>query len=792
MLKKALSVFVAAVLLLAAIPMVASAADMAEYNYSEIKNVYEGYTPIPLLVIVMSFDADGDGKDAYLEGKSTTDSSSAAYKEQWAHSEESYWAQSLFGDEGNTMKNYFKLMSNGNFWWEPAEETYGEANNGIVYVTLNMQHPGVSGSGTPATIGSSRIPAINEAAKYVDFAKYDKNGDGTITWDELTFLYICAGRSTKFTSSPVGNSIWGVHSFKSDGTSWSTKINGVTLCKTKYTAVGEMQNDGKPLSFGSIAHELGHVLGADDLYTLKGYQWNGGPGNLALQGGGSGIGQNKGARAGTAPAAIDPYYLIDYGFEKATVVQDGTYTLYSRESTKGDYNIIRINTANPNEYYLIENRYTVDPSTYDAIDPSARGILIWHIDETVMKSGVPVGYKEGSPRNPGIEDLNPSGSLAWGSEAGTYFDCHNYKFLESQTWYTLLTEEEADNFDLKIEFLSEKGNEMQIKVSGTIDVPVRFKTVASTTTDTISLSGKVTELNCGTLNMITATVSKNADGSNPIATGYIKPDEAGSFSYDFTGLDEKSTYYVTITAKGSKGESTTSIKAYTKAPPKVRTDDYSVYLYKGMTTVNRPYEVTVKCGQPLTYSFPMTKTLEKFGGWYYDTECTDQYDMSFTKTDCEPMYLYARWIRNEEAVTLKIVGAKSKYMMFAVKVGESFAEPVLEDNDGKELVGWYLDPQYTQEFDFSDPTSEAGEITVYARWEGDEPQPIETTTETTKTTETTATTTSAEETTTPSESTSTTGGSGNSCKSVIGAGTSLAVVCVIGTALALGRKKKEQ
>ena len=188
MLKKALSVFVAAVLLLAAIPMVASAADMAEYNYSEIKNVYEGYTPIPLLVIVMSFDADGDGKDAYLEGKSTTDSSSAAYKEQWVHSEESYWAQSLFGNEGNTMKNYFKLMSNGNFWWEPAEETYGEANNGIVYVTLNMQHPGVSGSGQPSNIGSSRIPAINEAAKYVDFAKYDKNGDGTITWDELTFL----------------------------------------------------------------------------------------------------------------------------------------------------------------------------------------------------------------------------------------------------------------------------------------------------------------------------------------------------------------------------------------------------------------------------------------------------------------------------------------------------------------------------------------------------------------------------------------------------------------------------
>ncbi len=785
MLKKALSVFVAAVLLLAAIPMAASAADMAEYNYSEIKKVYEGYTPIPLLVIVISFDADGDGKDAYLEGKSTTDSSSDAYKEQWAHSEESYWAQSLFGDEGNTMKNYFKLMSHGNFWWEPAEETYGEENNGVVYVTLNMQHPGVSGSGTPATVGSARIPAINEAAKYVDFSKYDKNGDGVITWDELTFVYICGGRSTKFTSSPVGSSVWGIHSFKSDSTGWSTVQDGVTLCKTKYVAVGEMQNDGKPLSFGSIAHELGHVLGADDLYTLGGYKWNGGPGELALQGGGSGIGKNKGTRAGEAPAAIDPYYLIYYGFETPTIASDGTYTLYSRESTQGDYNIIRVNTANPNEYYLIENRYTVDASSYDAIDTTARGILIWHIDQTVMESGVPVGYKEGSARNPGIEDLNPSGALAWGSGSGT-FDCHNYKFLESQTWYTLLTEEEAANFNLKIEFLSAKGNEMDIKISGTIDVPVTFKAGTTTTTDTITLSGKVTELNCGTLNMITATVSKNADGSNPVATGYIKPEETGVFSYDFTGLDEKSTYYVTVTAKGSKGESTKSLKAYTKATPKVRTEDYSVYLYKGMTTANRPYEVTVKCGQPLTYSFPMTKTLEKFGGWYYDTEYTQVYDMSFTKTDCEPMYLYARWILNEEAVTLKIVGAKSKYMIFAVKVGESFAEPVLEDNDGKELVGWYLDPQYTQEFNFSDPTSEAGELTVYAKWEGDEPSPVETTTETT----TTVTTT--EETTTTSGSTSTSGESAGGCKSVVGAGASIAVICVIGTALALGRKKEEQ
>ena len=208
MLKKALSVIVAVAFVLCAAFMTVSAADaMAEYNYTEIKSGYEGYKPIPLLVLVINFDADGDGKDAYEEGKNTTVKTSDAFKEQWAHSEESYWANSLFGDEGNTMKNYFKKMSKDNFWWEPVEETYGEENNGVVYVTLEMQHPGAI-SGQPASIGAARIPALQAAAEYVDFAKYDTDGNGGLSWEELTVVYICGGRSTKIDYSPTGYNIW--------------------------------------------------------------------------------------------------------------------------------------------------------------------------------------------------------------------------------------------------------------------------------------------------------------------------------------------------------------------------------------------------------------------------------------------------------------------------------------------------------------------------------------------------------------------------------------------------------
>ncbi len=797
MLKKALSVIVAVAFVLCAAFMTVSAADaMAEYNYTEIKSGYEGYKPIPLLVLVINFDADGDGKDAYEEGKNTTVKTSDAFKEQWAHSEESYWANSLFGDEGNTMKNYFKKMSKDNFWWEPVEETYGEENNGVVYVTLEMQHPGAI-SGQPASIGAARIPALQAAAEYVDFAKYDTDGNGGLSWEELTVVYICGGRSTKIDYSPTGYNIWGVHSFQSPGTDWYASINGVRVMarqdEAKYCAVGEMSYDGKPIGFGTIAHELGHVLGANDLYTRgTNAVWCGGPGDIALQGGGSALGKLKGVRDGEAPAAIDPYYLLQYGFEKAEVAQDGTYTLYSRESDKGEYNIIKISTANPKEYYLIENRYTKDASSYDAIPGAAKGIQIWHVDESIMNSfTVPNCYTNGSPHAPGLTPLYPNGDTGgknydtWSSKEGkNLFDSHGFKFVGSDTWYTLLTEEQAAQFNLKIEMLSEVGNEMRIKVTGTVAVPVDFKFSYDTTVNSASISGKITDLNAGTLNMITAVVSKKSDYSSPVETLYAKPEENGSFSFDFSGLDSKSTYYTKITAKGSNGESVRELKLYTKAPPKVRTDDYSVYLYKGMTAANRPYEVTVKCGETLKYSFPMEKSLEKFGGWYYDIDCTSPYNMATTKDDCEPVYLYARWIANDNAVMLKIVNAKAKYEVFAIKTGESFTQPVLEDNNGKAFIGWYTDPQFTTEFVFDEPIYDAGTVTVYARWEGDEPA-----TTTTTVTETTSAT--SPESTSGTETT-TGGKSSGGCGSVIGVGASFAMIGVIGAALVIGKKKEEQ
>lgn len=454
MFKKITSIILAAVIIALCIPFSIFAADTKSTTGSTFFGSH-GVKPVPLLVIVVS------------------------YSNQATRSEESYWGNSLFGDNGNTMKNYFKLMSGSKFWFTPAEETYGTKNNGVVYVKLDENHPNTSGSNS-TNIGTTKSNALEAASKYVDFSKFDTNGDKVLSWQELSIVYVIAGRSTKFGMANDGISKYAIGSYKTNYT--YTKFLGYIIYDVKvgsisfgdsYAVVGEMQSSRQPLTFGSIAHELCHVIGAKDLYTYSGYTWCGGPGDIAMQGGGSGLGSQKGVTSGNAPSAIDPYYLIKFGFREATEVRDGIYTLYSRESTEGGYNIIKISTNNPKEYYLIENRYTVRSSTYDAISPASRGIQIWHVDETIMQTQSLPNCWKGTAHAPGLTPLYPNGATggngydSWYDASGkNTFECRKFKFAGSNTWHTRMTDAEANDYNFKVTILSGKGNEMRIQISG--------------------------------------------------------------------------------------------------------------------------------------------------------------------------------------------------------------------------------------------------------------------------------------------------------------------------------------
>lgn len=777
------------------LPLTLSAAD---FTLTDPGFEYSGVDPVPLLVLVVSYDADGNGKDAYEEGLSTTDSSSKAYGEQWAHSEESYWAKILFGDDGNTMKNYFKLMSNDKFYFTPAEETYGEANNGIVYVTLNEKHPGNSGgSVNPTDIGTTRITALKAAAEYVDFKSFDKDGSGGLSWRELSIVYIIAGRSTKFAMADDGISTWRMGSYKQNGTSWYATIDGVRVMKgddgAKYAVVGEMQSSGNPLSFGSIAHELGHVLGANDLYTYSGYTWCGGPGEIALQGGGSGIGGNKGVKKGVAPAAVDPYYLTWYGFQGVTVAQDGEYTLYSRESEKGEYNIIRVNTNNPKEYYLIENRYTVKPETFDAIDPAERGIQIWHVDEGIMESETLPNCWKGAAHAPGLTPIcsnGISGRKAWDNTAGNnLFESYNYKFAGSETWYTAMTDEEAEDYYVKIEILDAKGNEMRIKVTGAPKQSTYSKaSMSSPTAGEFRVDATIQQFNHNTVTGGKLTLYSDAAMTNVIGTAEASSDGDRTVYASVTGLDEYTKYYYKFETIGSVATEVNTGSGTTSGKPIVKTS-YKLLFYTNGAG-KRSFGVTVKKGEMFdTLKLPsMSKSGYVFCGWYRDEALTEKYNFNVIEENCVDIPLYPRWEAEDEVISIVIKNATVAEPIFGFKLGEAIEEIVPDEQDGKTFAGWYKDEALTVPFYFSDEIAESGTITIYAKWSGGS----EETTASSATSVSTETITEQTFATTAESTSETTGGSdekGNSAVVIV------VVVIVVAAAIAVAatviiKKKK--
>ena len=253
-------------------------------------------------------------------------------------------------------------------------------------------------------------------------------------------------------------------------------------------------------------------------------------------------------------------------------------------------------------------------------------------------------------------------------------------------------------------------------------------------------------------------------------------------------------FYCKVIVEGKNGAREKTYTAFTMPEKKEHTDYYEIFLYKGLTAVEKRNRVKVKPGETFKYTFPMEKRGYDFCGWYTDPEFTTRYDMGFTQTVCVDFTLYAKWVETGNTASLKLVGAESKYLLFACEIGDSFDAPVPAEKAGYKFIGWYADESLTVPYDFGQKVEEAGEITIYAKWESTGEEKPETTTET-KITETTTkieTTTSTGETTTAASAATTTSGTGNGgCKSVMGVGASFAIIVTLGAALAVKKKKSE-
>ena len=630
---------------------------------------------IPLIVILANFDADGDGENDWDESnpsKLYSDKTQPYYGEQWAGSELMDHYNLYFGD-GMSLTNYYEELTMGAFKFVPIEfdviPAGSPVQNGMIEVTVNIPHPSASGD------ASGTITKIFEATDpYIDYTKYDTNNNGKIDATELGVVILNPGQD----KSNGTNTMGGRQYFQVHGTSQGLGAFCDGLSFSKVSNFGEYGKSGGIMQIGTPAHELAHNLGAEDLYDTNrnghgGATVTGWPRayDFSLESNGNHRGN------GAYPTYLDPYHRVYLGWAEEVVVGDGVYTISS--TLTDEYVVLRVNTPDPDEYYLIEIRLKEGFESKLTNGNSKGGIMIWHIDEALNRRYFVEGSAStstavsGKRHDPAIvplfrvgydmagqymTDTTPEDPFYYLSDdpSTAVFDSGKFHSVTNgtqslnsypKTW------EGKENYNLHIEVLSAPGQEMTIKISGSQDgrkdfAPLLTATYDSLTHNTLAVAGKIELLNNATITDCAIAVSTSANFTeNLVAKTAVYDAETGKITATFDGLTPETKYYYKVYLVSDQGYAEATGSATTQAAPKEKTN-MKITLYSDLDA--KAYTVTVDYGKALAIPAGWLKNVEgkkpgqKIEGWYLDKELTQPYDINtVVAKGTEDFALYAKW-----------------------------------------------------------------------------------------------------------------------------------------------------
>ena len=326
----------------------------------------------------------------------------------------STWSKKLFGKDEHELNHYYLQNSNRMFEFEPARESYGVVNDGIVSIKLNKNHPDIDidMSSFADVVYSDLAQALKTAGSVMDFSNYDTNADGSITPDELILTFIIAGYEDAYEGMHVENGIW-AHESCIYNSSILPLVDGITLmdCRDNgsFALFGEKHDkfsqdgDLHDATIGIIAHELGHsTFDLPDLYNTANPN-RGGIGYFGLMGAGTWATQNSTEHFGNTPTHFSAWSKVYNRWIVPSIETSSASTLY--ESASDDYNIIKI-PINSTSYYLLENRNNsgYDKGLYSLTGTFLGGVAIWKIDETKLtQSNIDFNNVNADTNNKGVD-----------------------------------------------------------------------------------------------------------------------------------------------------------------------------------------------------------------------------------------------------------------------------------------------------------------------------------------------------------------------------------------------------
>ena len=634
---------------------------------------------IPLIVILANFDADGDGVDDWdpdNPSKLYSDKTKPYYGEQWAGSELLQHYDLYFGD-GLSLTKYYEELTMGAFKFVPIEfDVIPEGSpvqNGMIEVIVHNPHPSAFGGSDEA---QKAIKAVFEATDpYIDYTKYDTNGNGKIDDTELGVVILNPGQDASNGTTDMG----GKQKFQVHGTSQGLPAVCDGLTFSKVSNFGEYGKNGGIMQIGTPAHELAHNLGAEDLYDTN----RGGHGgatvtgwprayNFSLESNGNHRGN------GAYPTYLDPYHRIYLGWAEERVVEDGVYTISS--TLTGKYVVLRVNTPDPGEYYLIEIRLKEGFEKKLTDGDSLGGIMVWHIDDDLNRRYFVEGSAStstsigGKRHDPAIVPLFREGYDAAGQYMTStspddpfyYYDENDISkaIFDSGKYHSVTNGTQSlnsypkdwegkENYNLHIEVLSAPGQEMTIKItSGRKDfAPILRATYGTKTHNTLEVQGVVSFMNNATVSDCTLIIASDADFTQNVVTKTaVFNTETKTVSALFDGLTPETKYYYKVCMNTDHGYVESKGDTVTGMAPKEKTS-MKISLYADADA--KAYSVKVEYGKSLVIPTGWLnnqiakKPGYKLEGWYYDAEFTKPYDMNTVIAQgTEDFPLYAKWVAN--------------------------------------------------------------------------------------------------------------------------------------------------
>ena len=297
-------------------------------------------------------------------------------------------------------RDYFIACSDSIF--SPQFDCYGPVTVSQGYAYYGSH----SGGGNDAHAAQMIVEACQLVAESgVDMSQYDTDNDGRL---DNVFVYYAGHNEAEHGGA---NTIWPHRSVVSG----QEKAGGKIICDYACTSEMRGSSGNSMCGIGTFCHEFGHVLGLPDYYDTANDQYTVGSWDIMCSG--SYNGNGKMPPAYTAGERFQLGWLTPVQLTTA-----GIYTLEPLETSNTAYLIAKkthnlsFNSANPNEYWLLENRQHLGWDSPTNTLPGT-GMVIWHIEysasawsQNVPNNSTPLRYH--------LEEAN--GRKGYSSAADTY------------------------------------------------------------------------------------------------------------------------------------------------------------------------------------------------------------------------------------------------------------------------------------------------------------------------------------------------------------------------------------